>query len=450
MKNYYILLGMLAALWSAPAYAQEEGESKFELKAQIRPRAEFRNGSHGLKPEGADPAFFINNRARLSAYYTDASGKLKVGMSGQNVSVWGATPQTEMEGSFMLNEAWAEYAVSNTVAFKIGRQQAAYDDDRILGTLDWHVAGRWHDMFLTKVELNDFQAHLGLAYSQNGENKFDNLYTPSGQPYKSMQYLWTSYKFSEQLSATALFMNLGFQKMDADGPVSGLNNLQTVGTNWTYKNNGWMVYATYYHQFGNNNGVENVNANLAAVKVAYNAQGSAWTFTGGLDYVSGNDEEVVDIVDDNGIATGEQRVVPVEGNKSFDPLYGTHHKFYGFMDYFYVGNHGRSVGLFDKNIGTTYKVNPKLAITGTLHHFNSAASIKNEQGGSESTYLGTELDLSFAYKVAKDVTLVGGFSQMFAGEQMELLYPTGNSSNGQNWAWLSVNINPTIFATTFK
>ena len=33
--------------------------------------------------------------------------------------------------------------------------------------------------------------------------------------------------------------------------------------------------------------------------------------------------------------------------KSFNPLYGTNHKFNGFMDYFYVGNHSNTVGLTD-------------------------------------------------------------------------------------------------------
>ncbi|MDZ7608893.1 MAG: hypothetical protein U5K79_25710 [Cyclobacteriaceae bacterium] len=31
-------------------------------------------------------------------------------------------------------------------------------------------------------------------------------------------------------------------------------------------------------------------------------------------------------------------------DKSFNPLYGTNHKFYGYMDYFYVGNSHGQVG----------------------------------------------------------------------------------------------------------
>ncbi len=34
---------------------------------------------------------------------------------------------------------------------------------------------------------------------------------------------------------------------------------------------------------------------------------------------------------------------------AFTPLYGTNHKFNGWMDYFYVGNHGSSIGLQDIN-----------------------------------------------------------------------------------------------------
>ncbi len=444
MKNLYIAaLGMVAMLWSplqVSAQEQQDNASKLEVKAQIRPRAEYRNGALGST--GSTPAFFVNNRARLSAYYTDASGKLTVGMSGQNVSVWGATPQVESVGTFMLNEAWAELKASEHFAFRIGRQQLAYDDDRILGTLDWQVSGRWHDAFLTKMKFDNFQAHVGLAFNQNAETKDNTWYNPTGaQPYKTMQFLWMSQKFNERFSATALLMNLGFQKMENGSAVDGIYDLQTLGANLHFKEGAWKINGTFYKQLGQNNSGQGVNAHMLALKAIFAEQGSAWSFAGGLDYLSGNDAELD--------ADGEiNPTVKDNTQKAFDPLFGTHHKFYGFMDYFYVGNHGRNIGLFDKHIGATYKVNPKLSITGTAHHFNGAGSIKSESGATESNYLGTEADFSFKYKMMKDVVLMGGFSQMFGTDALNQLYP-GTNQNGQNWGWLMININPTIFSSKF-
>jgi hypothetical protein len=40
---------------------------------------------------------------------------------------------------------------------------------------------------------------------------------------------------------------------------------------------------------------------------------------------------------------------------AFEPFYGTNHKFNGFMDYFYVGNHINSVGLHDAWLKYGYK-----------------------------------------------------------------------------------------------
>jgi hypothetical protein len=43
--------------------------------------------------------------------------------------------------------------------------------------------------------------------------------------------------------------------------------------------------------------------------------------------------------------------------KSFNSLYGTNHKFNGWVDYFYVGNHAESIGLVDINTVFGYAVN---------------------------------------------------------------------------------------------
>jgi hypothetical protein len=42
----------------------------------------------------------------------------------------------------MLNEAWAKMNFGEGFFAQLGRQSLIYDDERILGGLDWNVAGR--------------------------------------------------------------------------------------------------------------------------------------------------------------------------------------------------------------------------------------------------------------------------------------------------------------------
>ncbi|NLZ95887.1 MAG: hypothetical protein GX921_08700, partial [Bacteroidales bacterium] len=142
MKHIYLTFVFLLIFTSSTSlFSQEDGD--FTIKTQLRTRGEYRNGALFPRNEGDLPASFISNRARISLGFDNQF--LSIGLSGQNVSVWGSRPQIENKGDFMLNEAWAKLSHNNFFA-QIGRQQLAYDDDRILGTLDWNQSGRWHDV----------------------------------------------------------------------------------------------------------------------------------------------------------------------------------------------------------------------------------------------------------------------------------------------------------------
>lgn len=79
-----VLCGLL---WPAFSQAQESSkENTFSMSAQIRPRAEYRNGAQFPRAEHAKPTTFINNRARLSMEYRRNDLILK--MSAQHVGVW--------------------------------------------------------------------------------------------------------------------------------------------------------------------------------------------------------------------------------------------------------------------------------------------------------------------------------------------------------------------------
>lgn len=230
MKKLVVLVaGLLSvALFAQAEETQNTKENTFSMKVQIRPRAEYRNGVLFPRPKDAESTGFINNRARLSLGYE--RDRLSIGLSAQHVGVWGQDLQIDKNGRFILNEAWAKLDFGSGFFAKLGRQSLVYDDERIMGALDWNVAGRYHDALKLGYENTNNQLHLILAFNQNDEKTIGGTYyAPGAQPYKTMQTLWYKHLFDKSFNASFLFMNLGMEGGDAEKQNSDTKYLQNVG-----------------------------------------------------------------------------------------------------------------------------------------------------------------------------------------------------------------------------
>lgn len=410
-------------------YAQNDSQ-ELKLNIQLRPRAEFRNGLFTPILESQKPAFFIAQRSRIGLTYSK-NQKLTVGLSTQVVTTWGNDPQVQTSANDVsLYEAWAQLQLNPEWSLKVGRQVLSYDDERILGKLDWNNAGRKHDAALIKFEKNKFRADAAFAFNQNSERGTGTYYNNfNSQPYKSMQFLWMKYAFSNSLSASAIFMNLDFQNPSD----SSISNLQTMGANLFYVKDKFHLNGTFYYQTGNNP-LKNMpaittSAWMASVKASYNFNKN--TALGiGSDYLSGRD-----------MNSTSSKI------SYFNPLYGTGHKFYGAMDYFYVASPHDNVGLWDTYVDLNLAASEKLNWQIALHHFESAAKIINYPGREAASALGNEADIAFGYNVMKDVKMSGGYSEMFANPSMKYvknILPNQSMKSVQNWVWFSININPEI------
>ena len=397
---------------------------EFSLDADLRQRFEYRHGFSTLFPDDADPAAFVRQRARLNFKYS--AEKLNVFVAVQDVSTWGDTRQilpVDGNDSFMLIQAWAELALNENWSTKLGRQVIAYDDQRIFGGLDWAMQGRFHDAALLKYKKKDFQFDLGFAFSQQGESILGTAYTvPGFFTYKTMQYGYLK-KMWEKSSISVLALNTGFQRFDtSDAAVAdGVYYTQTVGSYFTFPIGGVKVSGSAYYQFGD---AYPVDQTLSAYQVALGATYKAGsTLLGvGAELLSGSDQGSTE-------------------RQSFFPLYGTNHKFNGFMDYFYVGNHANAVGLNDFNAKAVFKTGERSTLLTALHYFASNAAL----AGDADKYLGTELDVVYTQPLIKNVKLQLGYSHMFASESMSLIKGGTTSSNTNNWGWAMLVINPNLF-----
>jgi len=403
---------------------------EFTIDAEIRPRFEYRHGFHSLIPDGVDEAAVIQQRSRLKFGYK--SENFKAHISVQDVRVWGDTRQIlddDINNNLQLADAWFSLKLGESWSTKIGRQALSYDDQRILGGLDWALQGRFHDVAVFKYAKGNSKLDIGVAFSQNAGaanpgNEFGTIYDVTGFfSYKAMEYLHYNLKASDNFSMSLLALNNTFQNLQDGVGVDGFYHRHTFGTHTKFKLGGVGFAFNGYYQTGE----ATTDVDLSAYLVGLEGNGKVGK-TGlgaGFEIQSGTDRDATD---------GK--------NRSFFPLYGTNHKFNGFMDYFYVGNHANNVGLTDIYAKANFKTGEKSSFLAKLHYFGTAATLLDADGNEADAYLGTELDLVYTQKILPYATLKLGYSHMFASESMETLKGIADPASTQNWGWAMLVVKP--------
>ncbi len=151
-------------------------------------------------------------------------------------------------------------------------------------------------------------------------------------------------------------------------------------------------------------------------------------YTGGWDYLSGNDA----------FSTSTT-------NHRFDPLYGTPHKFWGLMDYFYAGTGSPAGGLSDVFARAKYTSDNKRFTAGLDYHFFALAERQKDISGKAiDKYLGSEFDFVTTYALNKITALEWGLSYMAATRSMEYAkgVTPGSTDLTPVWSYLSLNVKP--------
>ncbi|WP_372932679.1 hypothetical protein [Mariniphaga sediminis] len=401
-----IFLALLAGM----LLFQPEVRAQFTLSGEFRPRTEFSRGYKSLADDGQDLSTITAQRTRLNALF--ATDGLTTKLVLQDVRHWGSQPQlvTNEDYATSVHEAWAEVKLAENFSLKAGRQELIYDDHRIFGNVGWAQQARSHDVALFKIE-NEITLHLGIAHHENADVTTNFYNGPDA--YKDLQFLWFNKKW-EQTGLSLLFLNNGVPFFVSEQEQENRYS-QTLGGRITHSMEDVSLAANLYIQTG-----EHVSGNdIRAINFLLEASLKNG-ITAGLEHLSGNSYDKNDKV------------------YAFNPLYGTNHKFNGFMDYFYVGNHINSVGLNDIYVKYNYKKD-KFGFNGHLHYFTSAGKISADA----KSYLATELDLGISYTVQPNAILSAGWSVMFAGESMEFL-KGGDHTAGQHWGYIMLSVTPTF------
>jgi hypothetical protein len=408
---------MRALLLFLLCFVQLAQAQEFKVNADVRMRYEHREGYGQPRRDSLKAADFVVQRTRINLNYK--KDNMEIQISPQNVRVWGESPSgTKVDvNGIQIYQGWLQYHLNSKWRLKVGRQEIERDDARILGNADWNMQGRSHDALVLRFQVDPTHGFDGgIALNSARESNFSEAYTVKNQ-YKNMQYLGYRGQISH-LQWSALFFNQG----TAFGQSQIAYN-QTTGARLLYSRGAWHVESNAYLQTGKLE-EKKVKAYLLSAKAALKLDPS-WQTAIGFEYLSGKHQNDFSSV-----------------KRSFTPWYGTNHKFNGYMDYFFVGNHANSTGLVDVYGQINYSIN-KMKWTLYPHWFASAADIyKNEVRMQK--YLGTELDVTGSYPVLPELFIHAGFSKIWVSDS--LLHLKEGKKSGNHWVFIAVHCQTDLFS----
>lgn len=396
--------------------AMAQGEVK--ISGEFRPRSEYSHGYSTLAALDQKGSLFTSQRTRLNLDF--GLQKVKTRVSLQDVRIWGNQAQQVMNEDFAvsIHEAWAETPLVKSLSLRVGRQELNYDNGRILGNSNWNQQARSHDLALLKYS-GFVEMHLGVAYHESGNRK-NNIYS-GPDAYKALQFLWLNKSFGDfKVSFLALNNGIPRNTLKDNGEIESQKIIytQTFGPYAEYKKGNLGFAGSAYYQAGELVNGKKLSAYEYMVEATWKP-GKDFSLNAGFEELSGSSADLD----------------PTRA-QSFNPLYGTGHKFNGHMDYFYVGNHIGSVGLRNLYCKVAYQIKG-INLGLDIHQFWAQADLVNNPDKN----LGTELDFYSGYKL-NEVTEIGvGYSHMLPTETMQLL-KGGNFDAVQNWAWVMFTFKP--------
>lgn len=425
-----IILGVICCL---TLFEFEKSFSQTLIEGELRPRFEFRDGYKTLANEGANPAFFISQRSRLSFKYNN--GILRTKFTLQDVRIWGEEILKADVPSTGIKEAWAELLLCDSLSLRVGRQELVYDNERLLSRNNWQQAGTSHDAAVFKYKRKGWTIDLGAAFNQSTDNNFGTDYALKTN-YKTLNYLWLT-KTINNFNISIAGIADGFQK---ENTTNTIYLRETYGAILNYKNKNLNLTGRGFFQSGFTTKGGEVNLKYKQEKqeiAAYYANADISfktaekiTIAAGFEYISGQDNK------------------DLSRYSAFNTLYGTGHSFNGNIDYFTnFPSDMKNAGLFNPYLNLIFKLCDKIQLRSDFHYFAVNNNYYYKEGVKyklSNKYLGSEADFSLKYEFSKEVSMLFGYSFMLADNSMEII-KGGDRDRFPNWAFIMITFKPVFY-----
>ena len=424
MKNFISLSFILILFFSTNNYSQISDDWKLSGQIQLRSELDGRDFNNDTYPLN-----FTSLRTRLgvSKSFTD---RVQFFVQFQDSRVFGEEPNTlSAIDNIDLNQGYVTLVKPFNFDLNVqaGRFEVAYGTERFFGAVGWHYVGRAFDGVRFEIAPSSFPVDLFALTVRENVSYIGNA-VPSAYPYPSVpansHSIYGLYKIFN-VSEKSRFDLLGYYENNRARTNQGDHALKMFTLAGTYSGKydrlSTIVEAAY--QFGKM-GAMDLSAYLFSVSGDYKI--SELSIGAGADILSGSD-----------ITSGEFN--------TFQPTYGTNHKFYGYMDYF-INLPGNTffAGLNDFYLRFNYiPQDSKFAFAADLHHFMSdkpilVTSIQNPEGVEQNTF-GQELDLTIRYNFITGTTITWGGSVFFQGDLMKAFFSSGEDP--AFWTYLMITAN---------
>jgi hypothetical protein len=204
----------------------------------------------------------------------------------------------------------------------------------------------------------------------------------------------------------------------------------------------WSLEGEFYYQMGKQEHGLPIDAFMAAVKATVKPS-EKYNISVGYDYLSGDKFFAIP-------ADGHLGMVQHDKIRAFNAVFGSHHQFYGAMDFFYLDNFYRGFSPGLQNLYVSGDVSPVdgLNLNAAYHYYAIATKLDY----LDSRTLGHEVDFSVSYAFSKAVSLSGGYTYMHGTETMTILQQIQEVTEQRNlhWGWVMLSVKPTLFHTIWQ
>lgn len=334
------------------------------------------------------------------------------------------------------------------LSLKAGRQELSYGDERLVGAFDWNNLGRVFDAAKVRYESSVLwvDAFVGRqVLPKDGQFNGANDYDFFSGIYASSQSLVPG----QETQVYFLARNASVQAASAEPgvlvPLPTARDIYTAGArvkSLPGSLNGWDYSAEAAGQFGRFK-ESNAGPSLDQSAFAVNA-GGGYSFKDcpatprlGVEYsFSSGDSDPTD-----------------DRHETFENLFPTNHKFYGYMDFFSWQNlHNPHLSLSLKPAkGLSVSLDYHLFwLADTADYFYQASGMPRRGGASGAGYdrnlgygsfVGSEIDLVATYTFKPYAVAQAGYGHFFVGDYVKSsLSGPGFGSTDADWVYVQAMI----------